>query len=83
MNWRKDPMNDLLNNVNKEFLPKSFKKILPKIYPKKYLSDNSSKKVPKNAPKNPKEIQKIPKILKISNSLYCTWRPKTLSGLFS
>ena len=30
-----------------------------------------------------KNYQKIPKILKISNSLHRTWRPKTLSGLLS
>ena len=36
--------------------------------------------------KNPKKFQiisqKISKILKISNSLHRTWRPKTFSGLF-
>ena len=57
----------------------SLKKILPKLFsqnepPKKFLPINSSKNVPpKKSPKNPKKFlsisQKIPEILKISNSL--------------
>merc|ERR1712051_201203 len=63
------PSNTLadFNNINKEF----FQKIL--------------KKYPKNSLKNPKNFQTIsPKflILKKSNSLYRTWRPKPLLGLF-
>jgi hypothetical protein len=75
----------------------SSQKISPKIHPKKILKKNPHKKFPKKSPKNPKKFtknppknlkkfqtsfQKIPKILKVSNPLHCTWRPKTLSGLF-
>ena len=64
------------------------KKLLPansyqKISPKKFLPKNSSQKILlKNSQKISQKIQKISKILKISDSLHQTWRPKTLSGLF-
>jgi hypothetical protein len=72
------------------FLPK---KSSPKdphqnILPKKSFNKISSKKIqkirPKNSipPKNSKQFLKKFLIFKISNSLYGTWRPKTLSGLF-
>ena len=59
-------------NVNKEFLPKNSSQI--KNSPKKVLPKNSSKKIPPNkSPKQfPKNSPKIPKILKISNSLQRT-----------
>jgi hypothetical protein len=66
---------------------------LQKNPPKKFFQKNSSKKIPpKNPPKKfPKNSQKkirkisqkISKILKVSNSLHRTWRPKTLSGLLN
>ena len=69
-------------------------KILPIIL-QKILQKNPHKKFPTNSQTIPKKnspsknlenfhtsSQKIPKILKISNSLHRTWRPKTLSGLF-
>ena len=73
------------NNVNKEFIPrKSSQKILPKKNPPKIFLQKNPRKI-KKSPQNPEKIQKISKqflkkflILKISNSLHRTWRPKTL-----
>ena len=56
------------------------KKILPKKFSKKILKKFLIHSPPKNK-KIQAIFQKIPKILKISNSLHCTQRPKTLSGL--
>jgi hypothetical protein len=67
-----------------KILPKkSFRKI-PKKFQKKFQKiPKKSKQFPKNFQTiSQKTSQKIPKILKISNSLHRTWRPKTLSGLF-
>jgi predicted PurR-regulated permease PerM len=84
------------NNMNKEFLPKrSSQKKTPKEFlqknPRKIqkiLQKNPRKiqkilqKNPEKFPKNSKQFLKEFLILKISNSLHRTWRPKTLSGLF-
>ena len=59
------------------------------IPPKEILQNKSSKKkfskkiLVRNSQKTQKTSQKISKISKISNYLHRTWRPKTLSGLFS
>ena len=80
----KIPPKKILKNIS----PKnSSQKISSKkILQKKFLQKNPPKKYPKNSRKNPKKFQtislKIPKILKISDSLHRTWRPKTLSGFF-
>jgi hypothetical protein len=70
-------------NPPKKILSKNFSQKIP---PKQFRQKNSSKKIP---PKNSSEkilqknslSHKKSKILKISNSLHRTWRPKTLSGL--
>jgi hypothetical protein len=81
------PKKSSQKNPPKMFLQKnSAKKIPPKNPSEKVLKKfqkNSKKKKFQKKSKNFKTIsQKIPKILKISNSLHCTWRPKTHSGLF-
>ena len=82
----------------KSFQKKSSKKIFPKksstkkssqkFLPKKILKINSFNKILLKIPKNFQKIfqrisQKISKILKVSNFLHRTWKPKTLSGLFT
>ena len=67
--------NQVNSNVNNEFLQKILpKKVPPKINPpKKFLTKNSSKKILQKKSKNIQTIsQKIPKTLKISNSLHRT-----------
>ena len=85
--------NSSQENPPKKILPrKSSSKNPPKkILPKKILQKNSSKKILQKNPKIKKKTQKtkqfpnnfskIPNFEK-SNSLYRTWRPKTLSGFF-
>jgi hypothetical protein len=72
------PKKSSQKNPHKIILPKNFSQKIP---PNKFLQKNP----PKNSKKNPKKIQKnsqkISKILKVSNSLHRTCRPKTLSGL--
>ena len=50
-------------------------KKFPKIFQK------NPQKFSKNATKEFKNYQKIPKILKVSNSLHRTWRPKPFWAL--
>ena len=65
--------NSSQKNLPKKSSQESSKKTLQKIL----------KKNKKKSRKNPKNFQKISqKVMKISNSLHHTWRPKTLSGLF-
>ena len=77
------PKKSSQKNPPKKFLPKTSSQENP---PNKILQKNSQK-IPPKFQKNSKNFktisQKIPKILKISNSLHRTWMPKTLSGLFS
>ena len=73
-------------NIKTKILPKNPPKKSSQKNPlKKFLPKNSSKKIPpKKIPKKfPKNSKKIPKKFLRSNSLHRTWRPKTLSGLFS
>ena len=67
----------------KDSSKKSFGKIPKKFLKKIQKNSKNSATISTNNPKNFQTIsQKIPKILKIFNSLHRTWRPKTLSGLF-
>jgi hypothetical protein len=74
------------SNINKEFLQKSPPKgFLPKNFSKKFSPKNSPQNNPSKkfrqkqfSKKSQKNPQNIPKILKISNFLHRTWRPKNL-----
>ena len=87
------PKNSTNNPPKKNFPKKSSKKIPPKKFRQKKLLQKFFGKIPKKCFKKSKNFQKFPKkfytisqkiikILKISNSLHRTWRPKPLSGLF-
>ena len=88
--WQKHQFISYANSNSSQRIPpknilskkSSQKESSQKIPSKKFLQKNPPKKYPKTSQKNPKTIsQKISKILKVSNSLHRTWRPKTLSGL--
>ena len=81
------PKNASKNLPQKKILPKNYSKTSLKKNPLKKFQKKIPKKFQKIPPKNPKKLssisQEILKILKIFNSLHHTWRPKTLSALFT